>query len=153
MSGANAPDTDDAAFERVRASFARQGLLRTLRAELAIVERGRVDIRMPFSAEASQQHGFLHAAATSAIADSACGYAALSTMPPGSEVLTVEFKVNLLAPAAGDWFVASGRVVRSGRTITVASADVFAHAGEGGPGELVATMMGTMIRVDGHRAR
>jgi uncharacterized protein (TIGR00369 family) len=148
----DAPETaplDDATRERVRASFARQGLLRTLRAELTLVERGRVDIRLPFSPEASQQHGYLHAAATSAVADSACGYAALTRMPPGSEVLSVEFKVNLLAPAAGAWFLASARVVRAGRTLTVTAADVFAHAGEGGAGKLVAVMTATMMRVEG----
>jgi uncharacterized protein (TIGR00369 family) len=148
MSDEQAPEADDEAFERVRASFARQGMMRTLGAELALVERGRVDIRMPFGPAASQQHGYLHAAATAAIADSACGYAALTLMPPGSDVLTIEFKVNLLAPAAGAWFVASGRVVRPGRTITVASAEVFAHQAEGSPGKLVAMMMATTIRVD-----
>lgn len=143
-----AHEANEEAFERVRASFARQGMMRTLGAELALVERGRVDIRLPFTPAASQQHGYLHAAATAAIADSACGYAALTLMPPGSEVLTIEFKVNLLAPAAGAWFVASGRVVRSGRTIAVASAEVFAHHAEGETGKLVAMMTATMIRVE-----
>src|SRR5687767_5340888 len=106
MSGDRPPEGDERAFERVRASFARQGMMRTLGAELTLVERGRVDIRLPYSDAASQQHGYLHAAATAAIADSACGYAALTTMPEGSDVLTIEFKVNLLAPAAGEWFVA-----------------------------------------------
>jgi uncharacterized protein (TIGR00369 family) len=151
MSDDHPPGGDDPAFTRVRESFARQGMMRTLGAEIVLVERGRVDIRLPFSDAASQQHGFLHAAATAAIADSACGYAGLTTMPPGADVLTIEFKVNLLAPAAGAWFVASGRVVRPGRTVTVASAEVFAHGGEGGPGKLVAMMMATLICVDPKR--
>jgi uncharacterized protein (TIGR00369 family) len=148
MSDEKATEAGDATVERVRASFARQSMMRTLGAELVLVERGRVDIRMPFCAAAAQQNGYLHAAATAAIADSACGYASLTQMPPESEVLTIEFKINLLAPAAGAWFVASGRVVRPGRTITVASAEVFAHQGEGGAGKLIAIMMATTIRVD-----
>ncbi len=148
MSGEPTPTGDEAAFERVRASFVRQGLMRTLGAELALVGRGRVDLRLPFCEAASQQHGYLHAAATAAIADSACGYAALTLMPPESEVLTVEFKVNLLAPAAGEWFLAAGRVARAGRTLSVATAEVFAHAGPGGEGKLVALMTATLIRVE-----
>lgn len=95
----------------------------------------------------TQQHGFAHAGAVTAIADTACGYAALTLMPPDAAVLTVEFKVNLLAPAAGQAFIARARVLRSGRTITVAAADVFALAHEGDSGKIVATMLATLMRV------
>jgi len=129
----------------VRASFAVQGLMAHYGAELARVEAGAVDIAVPFCAALSQQHGYFHAGVTSAIADTACGYAALTLMPAGSEVLTVEFKINLLAPARGDELVARGRVVRSGRTLTVCQGDVY---GVGAEGELhCATMVATVIRV------
>ena len=132
--------------DRVRASFARQPLMQTLGAELQAVRPGEVEIALPFRAEHAQQHGFLHAAATTAIADSACGYAALALMPPDREVLSVEFKVNLLAPAQGDRFVAHARVIRPGRTLTVCAADVWAE--RGGDRVLVAAMQATMIGVD-----
>ena len=131
---------------RVRASFARQPLMRTLGAELVSVRPGEVEIALPFRAELAQQHGFLHAAATTAIADSACGYAALSLMPPDREVLSVEFKVNLLAPARGERFVAAARVIRPGRTLTVCAADVWAE--RAGARTLVAAMQATMIGTD-----
>lgn len=130
---------------RVRASFARQALMRTLGAELLAVRAGEVAIALPFRADLTQQGGVLHAAATTAIADSACGYAALSLMPADREVLSVEFKVNLVAPAQGERFVATGRVVRAGRTLTVCQADV--HAERGGARTLVAVMQATMIGV------
>jgi uncharacterized protein (TIGR00369 family) len=102
-----------------------------------------VDIRLPFRADLTQQHGFLHAGVTTTIADSACGYAALSLMPPGAAVLTVEFKVNLMAPAAGQVFVARGRVLKAGRTLTTCAGDVFAL--DGGEEKHVLAMLGTIM--------
>ena len=124
---------DDAtgAEERIRASFARQGLMRHLGAELVEVGEGTCSISCRPRPELSQQHGFVHAGVVAAIADSAAGYAALSLTPVGSEVLTVEFKLNLLAPADGDLLTARSRVLRAGRTLTVCEASVFAlRAGE-----------------------
>lgn len=118
----------------------RQTLMQTIGAELARVAPGEVDIALPFRSDLGQQHGFLHAAVVTAIADTACGYAALTLMPEGSEVMSVEFKVNLLAPAAGERFVAKARVLRAGKTLTVCMAEVF------GDDKLVATLLGTFIR-------
>jgi uncharacterized protein (TIGR00369 family) len=112
---------------RVRASFARQAFMSTLGAQLESVEPGQVVITLPFRADLTQQHGFLHAGAITSIADSACGYAALSLMPAGAAVLSVEFKINLMKPAAGASFRAVGKVVRAGRTLTVCAAEVFAR--------------------------
>jgi uncharacterized protein (TIGR00369 family) len=138
----------DPSFEsRVRASFARQQLLATLGASLARVAPGEVDIALPFRAALSQQHGFLHAGALTSIVDTACGYAALTLMPPGAAVLSVEFKVNLLAPGKGDSFLARGRVLKPGRTISVCTGEV--HASGRGEERLVATMSATMMTVHG----
>jgi uncharacterized protein (TIGR00369 family) len=122
-------DSESQALERVRTSFALQGLMGYLGAELTNVAPGRVVIRLRFREELTQQDGFFHAGATSAIADSAGGYAGLTLFPAGSSVLTVEFKINLLAPARGDHLEAIGSVVRSGRTLTVCQLEVFAVAG------------------------
>lgn len=127
----------------VRDSFARQRLMQTIGATLGAVRPGEVEIVLPFDAALTQQHGTLHAAAVTAIADSACGYAALSLMEPGREVLSVEFKVNLLAPAVGERFVAVGRVLRPGRTLTVCSGTVEAE--RGGKRTTVAVIQATMI--------
>lgn len=110
-------DPDFAA--KVRASFARQGIMGHLGARLERVEPGLVEISVPSRPELSQQHGYVHAGVVATVMDSAGGYAGFSLMPPGSSVLSVEFKVNLLAPADGERVLARGRVVRSGRTITV----------------------------------
>lgn len=134
----------------VQASFARQGLMRMMEATLDRVEPGAVDISMPYSESLTQQHGFMHAAVITAIADTASGYAALSLMPAGSEVLTVELKVNLLRPAAGTHFVAEGRVIKPGKTITVSRADVFARTDDGVT-TLVATLIATMIAQAGQK--
>lgn len=134
----------------VRASFDRQGLMKMLGATLDRVEAGAVDISMPYSESLTQQHGFMHAAAITAIADSASGYAALSLMPADSEVLTIELKINLLRPAAGTRFVAEGRVIKPGKTITVSRTDVFAHADDGVP-TLIATLIATMIAQAGQK--
>jgi uncharacterized protein (TIGR00369 family) len=134
----------DPDFEaRIRASFDLQGLMTTLGARLVRVSAGEVDIEAPFSHSLTQQHGYLHAGAVTALVDSACGYSALSLAPPGTEVLTVEYKVNFLAPAEGERFLASGRVVRSGKTVTVCSGEVVAIVGSSE--KPVAIMLATII--------
>jgi uncharacterized protein (TIGR00369 family) len=133
--------------QAVRDSFARQSLLATLGAELAEVSDGEVAIRLPFGQHLCQQHGFAHAGAIAAIADSACGYACLTRMPAGSAVLSVEFKINLLAPAEGSSFIARGRVVRMGRSLGVATAEVHSYGGSG-EGKCIAVMQATMMRVE-----
>lgn len=138
---------DPAFASRVRQSFARQRLLATMGATLERVEPGEVEIRLPFREDLTQQHGFLHAGAITSVVDTACGYAALTLMPPGAAVLSVEFKVNLLAPGKGDAVVARGRVLRAGRTLTTCTGDVFAV--EGGEERLVLTMLATMMAVRG----
>jgi uncharacterized protein (TIGR00369 family) len=142
--------TDAAAVDiesRVRASFDKQQFMATLGATLERVALGEVDIALPFDDALTQQHGFVHAGALATVADSACGYAALSMMPSDAAVMSVEFKINMLAPAEGPRLVARGRVIRSGRTITVCRADVFSVKPEGE--KLVATMQGTMMAVRG----
>jgi uncharacterized protein (TIGR00369 family) len=133
--------------ERVRSSFERQQAMATIGAELTIVAPGTVEIEMPFSAELTQQHGFLHAGIISTALDSACGYAAFSLMPEGAGVLTIEFKVNLLAPGKGERFLFRGSVTKPGRTIIVA--DGQAYAMNDGEAKLIATMTGTMMTVTG----
>ena len=135
---------DAAIVARVRASFARQGAMATLGAELADVATGRVAIALPIEPRLSQQDGFLHAGVVVAALDSACGYAALTLMPVDAEVLTVELKVNLLAPASGLNLVAEGEVIRAGRTLTVCRGD--AHAEHEAERVHVATMLATMVR-------
>jgi len=134
---------------RVAASFERQGLMHLLGAHLVQVETGRVRIDLPARPEVSQQHGYVHAGATSAIADSAGGYAALTLMPDGDEVLTVEYKLNLLAPAAGDHLSAVGTVVRSGGTLTVCQLEVSAVDGD--RRRVIAVGQQTLIRLRSDR--
>lgn len=142
MTQANAPFD----FERlVRDSFAKQRVMGTLGASLTRVEAGRVEIELPFREDLTQQHGFLHAGIVTAVLDSSCGYAAFSLMPPGAGVLSVEFKMNLLAPARGDVLIARGRVVRAGRTITVCQADGIMRSGN--EETTVATMLATIMTV------
>jgi uncharacterized protein (TIGR00369 family) len=129
--------------DEIKQSFARQTMMGLLGAQLTRVEPGIVEITLPYRADMAQQHGYLHAGVVTTIADSACGYAAYSLMPPGSEVLSVEFKVNLLRPAQGETFTAVAEVVKAGKTLTVVRADVFGLAGD--KRELVATMLATMI--------
>ena len=141
-------DTSEAADgeARVRSSFARQGLMRTLGARLESIAPGAVEISLRPDAAISQQHGFVHAGAVTAIADSAAGYASLTLMPAGTGVLSTEFKINLLAPAVGDRIVARGRVVKAGRTLTVAQSEVFAESG--GVEKLIALLTATMMAVE-----
>ncbi|MFZ0279849.1 MAG: PaaI family thioesterase [Candidatus Sulfotelmatobacter sp.] len=117
----------------------------TLGAELAVVVQGGVEIRLPFSPNLTQQNGYLHAGVIAAVLDSACGYAALSVAAEDKEVLTVEFKVNLLAPATGDVFAARAQVRKAGRTLTVCTADAFAM--KDGSEKLIATMLATIMAV------
>ena len=136
----------DPDFEpRVRASFANQPAMATIGARLTRVAPGEVDIELPFRADLTQQNGFIHAGILSAVMDSACGYAAFTLMPADAGVLSIEFKVNLLAPAQGERMIARGRVVRAGRTISVCQGDAFAV--REGRERHVATMTGTMMTV------
>jgi uncharacterized protein (TIGR00369 family) len=122
-------------------------MMSTLGAALLRVEPGEVEIALAIAPAISQQHGFAHAGAVSAIADTAAGYAALSLMPAGVGVLTAEFKINLLAPASGERLVALGRVVKPGRTLTVSQAEVFAEAA--GSRRAVALLTATLVAVEG----
>lgn len=138
--------------DEVRASFAQQRVMNLIGASLSVVEAGLVEITLPYRADLAQQHGYLHAGIVTTIADSACGYAAYTLMPPGSEVLSVEFKVNLLRPAEGLSFVARAEVVKAGRTLSVARADVFGVYGND-ERELVAAMQATIICLPGKVTR
>lgn len=131
--------------ELVRASFAKQGFMTFLGAELTAVSPGEITIELPVLPKLSQQHGFVHAGATTAVVDTACGYAALTLLPPGSEVVTVEFKMNLLAPALGLKMIAFGRVVRPGRTLTVCQGELYGED-ETGTRKRCALMTATIIR-------
>ena len=125
MTGPFQPGTPD--FEaRVRASFNRQGVMHLIGARMTRVEPGMVEIELPFRDDLTQQHGFIHAGIASTIADSAGGYAGLTLFPPGSSVLTVEFKMNLIAPADGEKLIATGRVIKPGRTLTICELEVVA---------------------------
>ena len=129
----------------MRQSFSRQALLATIGAQLTAVGPGIVEIRIPFNAKLTQQNDFIHAGVITSILDSACGYAALSVAPEKAEVLSVEFKVNLLAPAVGESFVARAQVKRAGKTLTVCTADAFAL--NQGNEKLVATMQATIMNI------
>jgi uncharacterized protein (TIGR00369 family) len=121
--------------------------MQTLGATLTLVEPGVVEIELPYQAGLTQQHGFMHAGVVASALDSACGYAAFSLMPADAAVLSIEFKVNLLAPAQGERLIARGEVKRAGRTITVCTADAYMVEGE--RRKVVATMMATMMCVLG----
>jgi uncharacterized protein (TIGR00369 family) len=128
---------------KVRESFDKQGFMHSLQARITRAQPGLAEIEIPFRAEITQQHGYFHAGASSAIADTAGGYAAYSLFPPGSAVLTVEFKINLVAPAKGDRLRAIGQVIRTGRTLTICDLKVFAISG--GKEILCATGLQTLI--------
>jgi uncharacterized protein (TIGR00369 family) len=133
--------------ERVRASYARQNAMRLIGATIERVEPGEVEIALPRSAEIAQQHGFVHGGLIGAVLDTACGFASLSLMPADAGVLTVEYKINFLAPAAGDRFRMVGRVRKAGRTLTFAEAEAFAQVD--GSERLIATMTATMMTIVG----
>lgn len=132
--------------EEIKDSFSKQTIMGLIGGELTRVEPGVVEISLTYRSDLTQQHGYVHAGIITTIADSACGYAAYTLMPPGSDVLAVEFKVNLLRPAKGESFVARAEVIKSGRTLTVVRADVHALS-SGDKRELVAVMQGTMMRL------
>ncbi len=136
--------SDRAAF--IRESFNRQTIMATIGATLESIGKGRAVIALPYAKHICQQHGFLHAGVVTTIVDSACGYAAFSTMPENSSVLTVEFKVNLMAPAKGDRFIAEGRVIKAGRTLTVTQGEVIAY--EGDKAATIAIITATMMRLE-----
>ena len=142
------PAPDPGFEQRTRESFARQNAMTTLGATLEMIEPGRVVIGMAHSPALTQQHGFLHAGMLAAALDSDCGYAAFTLMPAGSGVLTIEFKINLLAPARGPRFQLVGQVTKAGRTISVVDGQAF-EQDEQGARKLIATMTATMMTVVG----
>jgi len=126
MTGKSMQAADAQFAARVEESFARQRALQTIGARLQTVAPGLVEIRLDFRPELGQQNGFLHAGMSATIADTAGGYAAMSLFGAGEDVLTTEFKLNLLAPAQGEYFIARGRVVKSGRTLSICQIEVAA---------------------------
>ena len=143
------PEPDPASANRVRQAFDRQAAMRTLGATLDTVEPGHVVVGMVHRDELTQQHGFIHAGMLAAALDSACGYAAFSLMPPEAAVLTIEFKVNLLAPARGPRFRFDARVVKPGRTISVVEGRAMQTEADGSDERLIATMTATVMTVIG----
>ncbi|MBI3157701.1 MAG: PaaI family thioesterase [Burkholderiales bacterium] len=144
------PPAPTADFEaRTRDSFARQAVMGTLGATLHEVEPGRVVVAMRHRDALAQQHGFLHAGIVATALDSACGYAAFTLMPADAAVLTIEFKVNLLAPARGPEFRFEGAVTKAGRTISVVDGRAWQHAAPGAEPQLIATMTATVMTVLG----
>ncbi len=136
---------------RVRASFARQQVMATLGATMTRVAAGEVELEMPFRPEFAQQHGYLHAGIVATLIDSACGYAAYSLMPEDAAVLTVEFKVNLLAPAAGERLRAVGKVIRAGRTLTICQGEGWMM--KDGKETQIALMQASIMRLEGRTGR
>jgi uncharacterized protein (TIGR00369 family) len=141
-------EAEEGFAQRVRESFERQAVMATLGAQLESVEAGRVVITMQHRPELTQQHGFLHAGIVSTALDSACGYAAFSLMPSDAAVLTIEFKVNLLAPARGPGFRFEAEVTKAGRTISVVDGSAWQTDAQGQP-QRVATMTATVMTVRG----
>ncbi len=138
----------DPAYEsKVRESFARQAVMGEIGAVLGRIEPGEVEIELPYRAELTQQHGFIHAGIVATVLDSACGYGAFTLMPASASVLSIEFKINLLAPATGDSLLAVGTVIRAGRTITACRGEAFARSE--GRQRPVAAMQATMMTVLG----
>jgi uncharacterized protein (TIGR00369 family) len=133
--------------ERVRASFARQGAMRLIGARLLALRPGYCAIELPYREDLTQQHGYVHAGVVATIVDSAGGYAGFTLFPGDSSVLTVEYKLNLLAPASGERLVAEGRVVKPGRTLAVTRGEVYAEAA--GKRTLCALMQQTLIVLSG----
>lgn len=130
---------------RIRRSFDQQGFMRTIGAELLVARPGEVEIGLRHLSALTQQHGYVHGAVVAAVGDTACGYSALTLMPEGAEVVSVEYKVNFIAPARGDRFLARGRVLKSGRSLSVCAGDVFAVDDNGE--RLIASLQATMMRV------
>lgn len=139
----NSMSIDNDYFARVQQSFDKQGMMKTLHAQLVSAELGQVKISCPFSGDLTQQHGFFHAGVATSIADSACGYAALTMMPEEMEVLSVEYKINFLRPAKTDKLIAVGQVLKPGKTLTICEASVYDSQEE----MLIAKMTATMIAI------
>ena len=137
--------SDDGYEAKVRESFNRQAIMKTIQASILSIKPGAVELEFPYQSNLTQQHGFIHAGIISTVLDSACGYAAFSLMPEGAAVLAIEFKINFLAPAKGELFRAVGTVKKPGRNITVTEGELFTPV-DGGQ-KLVATMVGTMMSV------
>jgi uncharacterized protein (TIGR00369 family) len=143
---------DETLAARIRASFAAQAAMKTLGARIEMLAPGRLVLAMAHAPHLTQQHGFLHAGMLAAALDSACGYAAATLAPPDAEVLTIEYKINLLAPARGPQFRIEGRVVKAGRTVSVVDGSAWQHAGDpAAPPALVATMTASIIPILGRR--
>lgn len=141
------PTPPDANFaDRVRDNFARQSMMTTIGAHVVRVEPGEVEIHLPHGPHISQQHGFIHGGAIGMIADSACGYAALTLMKAGTDVVSSEYKINFLRPAVGQNFIATGRVQRAGKRVSVVSGEV--HAVNDGKTTLIALILATMMNVE-----
>ncbi|MVU82790.1 hotdog fold thioesterase [Nocardia sp. ET3-3] len=138
IAGTLSPDQES----RLRASIGRQTLLTTLGIEISSLAPGRVVLELPFRDDLRQQNGFIHAGAITTLADSACGYAAMSLQPPDRDILTVEFKVNLMSPAVGQRFLATATVLKSGRTLTVCTAEVTTDTDNAAP---IALMQATLM--------
>ena len=132
---------------RIQTSFAAQGLMTTLGAQIALVQDGEVHIALPFSKHLSQQHGYVHAGAITSVVDSACGYAAMTKAPVGFNVVTAEFKVNFMRPAIGERFLAIGKVQSAGKMLTVCTGEVRAYAGAGDDYKVIALMQATIVNV------
>ena len=143
-----APPVDSQVEQRIRASFDRQSAMTTIGARLVRVWAGQVEIEMPFGAHLTQQHGFIHGGILGTALDSACGFASLSLMPADAGILTIEYKLNLLAPGRGERFRFIGRVRKAGRTITLADADAIAIEASGRE-RLIATMTATEMTITG----
>ena len=142
------PPSNPSFVEDIQRSFDQQSVMELIGARLTRIDPGIVEISLPYRSDLTQQNGYLHAGIVTTIVDSACGYAAYTLMPAGSQVLSVEFKVNLLRPARGTTFLARGEVIKPGKTLTVVRGDVFAP-GEDDRQELVATMLATMMCLRG----
>ena len=132
--------------QKVIESFNRQIVMQTLNASIIDVQPGNVEITFPYHQSLTQQHGFIHGGIVSTVLDSACGYSAFSLMPVDAGILTIEFKINLLSPAKGDWFQAIGNVKKPGRTITVSEGEMYAYQNENK--KLIATMVGTLMTIN-----
>jgi len=143
--GSKFEPTDDDYEVKVRESFRRQEIMKTVNASIFAIRPGEVELEFPYQSSLTQQHGFIHAGVVSTVLDSACGYAAFSLMPINAAVLTIEFKVNLLSPARGERFRAIGTVIKPGKNITVTKGDLFAYVDD--EQKLVATMTGTIMSV------
>jgi uncharacterized protein (TIGR00369 family) len=130
---------------KIRASFAAQGLMTTLGAQISLVQDGEVHIELPFSKHLTQQRGFVHAGAITSVVDSACGYAAMTKATEGYDVVTAEFKVNFMRPAIGERFLAIGKVQSAGKMLTVCTGEVRAFTGTGDAYKVIALMQATIV--------